>query len=592
MVLSKHLINEPPSLVIEALQGLVYLNPHLSLDVENKVIYRSKIDKDQVALICGGGSGHEPSHAGFVGEGILTAAVAGNVFASPNASQVTKAIELVDGNKGTLIIVKNYTGDVLNFGLAKEQYAAAHPEKSNRVRFLIVGDDVSVGKTQGRLVGRRGLAGTVIVYKIAGALAGRGQDMDKVFDVAAWVASRIGTVGAGLEHCHIPGTNAAESHLKANEIELGMGIHNESGYARVSPIPKLHDLVSSLLDLLTSTTDPERSFLPFGALGSGNDEVVLMVNNLGGLSELELSGIARETVSQLRNKNVRVRRLLQGSFMTSLNMPGFSLTLLLLPRSGESAPANASDILSLLDEKSNAPGWRWASCLAPGEISSTAEVSKAATPKSTFRKLAASDPAAFVNAIRRAASAIIENEAELSRLDSIVGDGDAGLTHKSGAEHVLRAVDSGAANGEDVIGAIGQIAKAVGDGMDGTSGALYSIFFSALVQGMHDSADGKNQITLEIWTEALRSSLSKLYSYTRARPPSRTLVDPLAAFVEGLNNGLGLRKAVQKAADATNHTKDLEAKAGRTTYVEREKVKGVVDPGALGVKIILEALLS
>jgi len=277
--------------------------------------------------------------------------------------------------------------------------------------------------------------------------------------------------------------------------------------------------------------------------------------------------------------------------MTSLNMPGFSLTLLLLPRNGESAPATASDILSLLDETSNAPGWRWTSCIAPSETSSAAEVLKVAAPKSTFRRLAAPDPAAFVNAIRRAANTIIENEPELSRLDSIVGDGDAGLTHKSGAEHVLRALDSGAANGEDVIGAIGQIAKAVGNGMDGTSGALYSIFFSALVQGMHDSTDGRDQITLEVWTKALRSSLSRLYTYTRARPPSRTLVDPLAAFVEGLESGFGLRRAVQKAAEAADHTKNLEAKAGRATYVEREKVKGIVDPGALGVKIILESLL-
>ncbi|KAF8582747.1 dihydroxyacetone kinase [Ramaria rubella] len=589
----KHLLNTPASLVIESLQGLSYLNPNISLDVKNKVVYRAKVDKSQVSLICGGGSGHEPSHPAFVGEGMLTAAVAGNVFASPNASQVTRAIELVDSDKGTLIIVKNYTGDVLNFGLAKEQYAASHPEKARRVKFLIVGDDVSVGRTQGGLVGRRGLAGTVLVYKIAGALAARGVGLDTVYDVAEWVSQRIGTIGVGLDHCHIPGTSVSASHLSSTEIEVGMGIHNEPGYAHVSPIPPLEQLISDILALLISTTDPERSFLPFGAPGSGNDEVVLLVNNLGGVSELELGGIAREAVSQLRTRDINIQRLLVGSYMTSLNMPGFSLTLLLLPRSGEVAPCKAAELLNLLDDQPNVPGWKWSSRAPPPDLTESTAALPETTPSTRYigRKLIAPDPASFVEAIQRAANAIIENEPELTRLDNIVGDGDAGLTHKSGAEHILRAVKNGEISGQNVIGSITQIAKAVGDGMDGTSGGLYSIFFSALAQGLHESTSQTTALTPAVWTEALRTALSKLYTYTRARPPSRTLIDPLATFVQELEDGNDFKSAVNKATEAADNTKNLEAKAGRATYVDKEKVKGVTDPGALGVSLILEALV-
>ncbi|GJJ11261.1 hypothetical protein Clacol_005493 [Clathrus columnatus] len=587
MVLNKHLINNPTTLVIEALQGLAYQNPTLSLDIKNKVVYRSNINKDQVALICGGGSGHEPSHAGFVGEGILTAAVCGNVFASPNASQVTRAIELVDGDQG------NYTGDILNFGLAKEMYAAAHPEKSKKVKFLVVGDDVSVGRTQGGIVGRRGLAGTVLVYKIAGALSARNANIDRVYNVAAWVAERLGTVGIGLEHCHIPGTLPAQSHLSSDEIELGMGIHNEPGYAQVSPVPKLSDLVNDLLTLVISTSDPERSFLPFGS-GSGQDEVVLMVNNLGGVSELELSGITREVILQLDAKKIKVKRVLVGAYMTSLNMPGFSLTLLLLPRNGEKAPASTEELLALLDDKTHAPGWKWSSGSPPGTINTAPEEQQTTSSNftSTGRKIAAADPAGFVKAIKRAATAIIQSEPELTHLDSIAGDGDAGLTHKSGAERVLSIANSGSLDGKDVINSIAQIAKAASDAMDGTSGALYSIFFSSLVQSLHQSTEGKPELTLDIWTESLSGALDQLYTYTRARHPSRTLIDPIAVFVEALQSGNSLSDAVAKASTAADETKNLEARAGRAAYVGKDKVKGVADPGAIGVKVILQALIA
>ncbi|KAI0766592.1 dihydroxyacetone kinase [Trametes elegans] len=592
----KHFLNDPETLVVDSLKGLATQNPQLALDEENKVVYVPTQDRSKVALICGGGSGHEPAHAGYVGDGILTAAVCGSVFASPNSSQVRRGIDLVENEKGTVIIVKNYTGDILNFGLAREQYAAAHPDKADRVKFVIVADDVAVGKTQGTIVGRRGLAGTVLVYKIAGALAKRGASLEDVYSTAQWVADHVGTIGVGLEHCHVPGTAGNQSHLGATEIEIGMGIHNEPGNRRLSPVPPLKDLLPQLVDFLTVTTDPERSFLPFK--NDGSDRVVLLVNNLGGVSELELTGVVGEARRALEAKGIKIERVLAGTFMTSLNMPGFSITTLLLPTAAEGKP-DAASILSLLDEPANVPGWRWSAGVSPTaahQITSGAKRQASAVTQDDRPHLRAEDSKAFIGAIERACNQLVKEEPEITRMDNIAGDGDCGLTLKAGASGVLRNIKSGRITGDDVVGSIIAIAQVAEEDMGGTSGALYSIFFSALAQGLQAKYEGAKTLSPALWSAALSHALAKLYTYTRARPPSRTLVDPLAAFTEALaeTHGADVAKAAKAAADATLLTRDLEAKAGRSAYVEGDRLKQerVPDPGAWGVKAILEGLLG
>ncbi|KAG8705009.1 Dihydroxyacetone kinase 2, partial [Ceratobasidium sp. 423] len=220
--LHKHIVSSPGSLVVDALVGVSAANPSATVDKQHKVLHLLEPDRTRVAIISGGGAGHEPAHSGFVGEGMLSAAVCGDVFASPNANQVKRALQLVENDKGTLMVVKSYTGDILNFGLAREQYCAANPSKINSLKFVVVGDDVSVGKKQGEIVGRRGLAGTVLVYKIAGALAQQGASLEEVHEVAQFVADRLGTIAVGLEHCHVPGTEPGSTHLKDDEIEFGM----------------------------------------------------------------------------------------------------------------------------------------------------------------------------------------------------------------------------------------------------------------------------------------------------------------------------------------------------------------------------------
>ncbi|TFK51620.1 dihydroxyacetone kinase [Heliocybe sulcata] len=604
-VQNKHFLNSPDRLVVDSLEGLCRLNPALALDPNEKVVYINEPDRSKVAIICGGGSGHEPAHAGFVGDGILTAAVCGSVFASPNAVQVRRGIDLVDNEKGTLIIVKlldlkpaapssrNYTGDVLNFGLAKEQYAALHPDKADKVKFLIVGDDVAVGRSQGKIVGRRGLAGTVLVYKLAGALARNGASLPEVYSLAEWAASRLGTIGVGLEHTHVPGTAASQSHLKSDEIEIGMGIHNEPGHARLSPVPPLSKLIPQLLEFITNTSDKDRGFVDFK--NDGSDEVVLMVNNLGGVSDLEMCAVVGEAVKGLQGKGVKVHRVLSGSFMSSLNMPGFSITLLLLPPAGSASPSTDL-ILSLLDSPASAPGWRWSTASPPPSTIPTSQKKpdSAAALLTSSQTLSAPDPSSFISAIKSACQRVINEEPEITRMDTIAGDGDCGLTLKSGASAVLSRIASGQIRGDDVVGSVIAVSEVAESAMGGTSGALYSIYFSALAQALQAHGEGKGQVGEGVWKESVKEALEKLYTYTRARPPSRTLVDPLAAFSDALASGENFVGAVKKAAAAADKTRDVEAKAGRSAYVEGDRLKQekVPDPGAWGVKAILEGLLG
>ncbi|ODO07331.1 dihydroxyacetone kinase [Cryptococcus wingfieldii CBS 7118] len=528
----KHLLNTPQTLVVDSLKGLATVNPNVKLDEAQRVIYTPA--SDRVALLSGGGAGHEPAHAAFVGPGLLSAAISGSVFASPNVAQIRRGLELVTREKGGLVVVMNYTGDALHFGLAAEQHRSAG--KVGDVRVLLVGDDVAVGREQGSIVGRRGLAGTILVYKVASALSDKGESLDAVEDIAKYVASRLGSLGVGLEHCHVPGTRAGESHLSAKEIELGMGIHNEPGTSKLD-LSTVANLVSHMLTQITDTKDKDRSFVPFK--NDGTDEVVLLVNNLGAISELELGGITNEAAKWLQANNIKLRRVLAGTYMTSLNMPGFSLTLLLLPSASEKSTYSSEQILEYLDAPASAPGWSFYAAQEPGVI--------------------ASDAQSLLSAITRACKALIAAEPELTEQDQIAGDGDAGLTLEAGAKGVLKAIEQGRLSGKNVIDDVRVIAEVVEEDMGGTSGALYSIFFAGLD--------------------------------TRARPPSRTLVDPLEAFIASLPSK-GLSSSAEDALAAADKTKELVAKAGRGAYVNQEDLKKreVPDPGAWGIWRIVDGL--
>ncbi|EGG00640.1 uncharacterized protein MELLADRAFT_50347 [Melampsora larici-populina 98AG31] len=614
---SKCLVKDPEELVSESLKGLVYLNPDLALDTKNKVVSVKQISKTNVHVLCGGGSGHEPSHASYVGGGMLSAAVCGNIFASPNSRQVTAALEKLEDGKGTLMVVKNYTGDVLNFGIAKERWLAQRDRKN--VKMVIVGDDVSVGREQGKLTGRRGLAGTVLVYKIAGALASQGASLSQVHAMAQYIADRCATMGVGLDHCHIPGSekNTGLNELGVDEVELGMGIHNEPGYRR-QKLSNLSDLTSQILEIITSSKDSDRSFVPFKDQSDTKgqaDQVILLVNNLGSLSQLEMAAVTKCAASWLMNKGITVVRVVAGTLMTSLNMPGFSISVVLLPTKNENVTIdcqdeeafkfNGDDIVNLLDAPTTCLGWPTCfkgdpntEVLLDKKIPATREASENAnTETEKDEKIAtSSDPKLFVNAIKAACEALIAATPEITKYDTIAGDGDCGYTLKAGATGVLALIQDGRINGSDVPKDLLQISEVVNEKMGGTSGGLYSIFFNALAVGIKANVQEEGQkcmVDANTWAKGLDQALTTLYKYTRARSPSRTLIDPLSAFILTLTlTPTDFSSAVEAAKGSAEATMYLDAKAGRAAYVDRSKVKDseVPDAGAWGVWKILEAI--
>jgi dihydroxyacetone kinase len=423
---AKHFVNDATHLVNSALQALTITNPSVALDAENKIIYRRPGHAPQVSIISGGGSGHEPSFGAFVGEGLLSASVAGTIFASPSAEQIRRAImSRVDAQKGILVTVMNYTGDVLNFGMGVEKAKAA----GMKVEMLVVGDDVGVGRAKAGKVGRRGIAGTVLVHKISGALAATGASLEDVYKVAKLTAENIVSVGASLDHVHVPGRappdpNSSEK-LADGEVEIGMGIHNEPGSGREKvELPKL---VERMLQQLLDQKDKDRAFLQVNS-----NEVVLLINNLGGVSVLELGGITAEVVGQLeKNYNIKPVRVLSGTYMTSLNGLGFSISILNVVNTNIGGPS----MLQLLDAPCEATGWAAPVKKETWEAKSS-QVRDASA--SAVDEIQASglkiDPEAEKAALISGLERLIAAEPAVTRMDTVVGDGDCGIGLKRGAE--------------------------------------------------------------------------------------------------------------------------------------------------------------
>jgi dihydroxyacetone kinase len=331
------------------------------------------------------------------------------------------------GGKGgeVLVTVMNYTGDVLNFGVGVEKARAA----GVGVEMVVVGDDVGVGRARAGKVGRRGIAGTVLVHKISGALAAQGRGLDEVAKVARLVAGNLVSVGASLEHVHVPGRAKpdadSEEYLKDGEVEIGMGIHNEQGSSR--EVVELPELVRKMLAQMLDLSDKDRAFL-----NVNSNEVVLLVNNLGGVSVLEMGGIVSEVATQLEEGyGIRPVRVLSGTFMTSLNGLGFSITLLNVVNTDIGGPG----MIELLDYPCEATGWSAPISKQTWEEKNTAtrEQDAAAAEDITASGLKM-DGAAAQQRLTQALEAVIAAEPDVTRYDTVVGDGDCGIGLQRGAD--------------------------------------------------------------------------------------------------------------------------------------------------------------
>jgi dihydroxyacetone kinase-like protein len=328
------LINDPANVISDSLRGLAAAHPELRVDHENRIVYRADAPvSGKVGLISGGGSGHEPLHGGFVGPGMLDAACAGEVFTSPVPDQMVAATKGVDGGAGVLHIVKNYTGDIMNFEMAAEIAAA---ETGVDVVSVVTNDDVAVEDSL-YTAGRRGVGVTVLVEKIAGAAAEEGRPLAAVADIARKVNANGRSMGVALTSCTVPAAGKPTFDLPDGQMEIGIGIHGEPGRRRVPIAP-----AAEIAEMLVS---PILSDLDF----TGGDGVIAFVNGMGATPLIELYVMYNEVVQILEKAGISVARSLVGPYITSLDMAGCSVTLV-----------KADDeLLRLWDAPVKTPGLRW-----------------------------------------------------------------------------------------------------------------------------------------------------------------------------------------------------------------------------------------
>jgi len=328
----KKILNNVDNIVDEMLSGMIDAHGNLLDKVEGRnIIIRKNKKVDKVALISGGGSGHEPAHAGYVGRGMLDAAVCGQIFSSPGADEVYDAIKAVATDAGVLLIIKNYSGDVMNFEMAAELAAA----DGIKVDKIVVNDDVAVeGSTY--TVGRRGIAGTVFVHKIVGAAAEKGYSLEELRKLGEKVIDNVKTMGMSLEPCFVPTTGRKSFDIANDEVEIGLGIHGEPGTHR-EKIKSAEIHVKQLLEEIFKHSNAKT-----------DDEVAVMVNGLGATTLIELY-IANKTVKEfLDEREINIYRTLVGNFMTSIDMEGFSISILKLDE----------EMKELLDAQSDTVGMK------------------------------------------------------------------------------------------------------------------------------------------------------------------------------------------------------------------------------------------
>ncbi|GJD01151.1 Dihydroxyacetone kinase [Colletotrichum higginsianum IMI 349063] len=570
--MSKHFYDEAEDLVLDALESLVLTHSGLSLDKSKKTLWLTNNDPNHVSLLSGGGAGHEPAHAGFVGAGMLTAAVSGSIFASPSVAQILSGISRVASPAGVLLIIKNYTGDVFHFHLAAEKAKAS---LGVPVEVLVVGDDVSVGRRKSGKVGRRGLAGTVLVHKVLGAYKETGASLADVARLGRAVTENLVTVGASLEHVHIPGREAAAASSD-DQVELGMGIHNEPGCQVLKPRPALPKLIDAMLTQLLDTGDSDRAYVDF----SDAKDIVLLVNNLGGVSPLEFGGITTKVTNALSARGLKLARVISGTYMTSLNGPGFSITLL------KATP----EILKYVDAGTDAVGWAYT---PRNETGGDVKQRLVESGESSHGQQDGGESGVKLDVdvlkkvVAEAARRINDAEPQITAHDTQVGDGDCGVTLARGAKAVLKYAESSSVTPDAVRTAI-DLTNVIEDNMDGTSGAIYSIFFAALASELRKA--GAGQLGLAAWAKVAAGALDTLQQATPARQGDRTLIDALEPFVRTLGSSGSVKEAVEAARKGVEATKGMAASLGRAVYVEESAWGKVPDPGAEGVLAILEGL--
>ncbi|EPV8384735.1 dihydroxyacetone kinase subunit DhaK [Enterobacter cloacae] len=545
--MSRFFFNNRKQLVNDAIEGILISAPHgnlvkLDVDPAIRIVARSDWDKSRVAVISGGGSGHEPAHAGFVGKGMLTAAVCGDLFASPSVDAVLNAIVAVTGDRGCLLIVKNYTGDRLNFGLAAEKAK----RYGLKVEMVIVADDIALPDNKQP----RGIAGTALVHKIAGYAAEHGKSLSEVRNIAQQACDNLWSLGVAMQTCNLPGSDEEEGRIKQGHVELGLGIHGEPG--------------ASVVDTQNSKAIIDTLVTPLKAK-AGDGRFAVLINNLGGVSALEMALLTKELAHSALKDNLAYL-IGPAPLVSALDMKGFSLTLLKLNDLFEKA----------LHEEVETLGWQKPVAFAPLRT----QEHSAIHDRVEFTPSANPQVGEYVSVVTKT---LIQLENRLNALDAKVGDGDTGSTFAQGAREIAQRLEENNLPLNDVSTLLLLVGERLATVMGGSSGVLMSIFFTAAGQKLHDG---------QSLADALLSGLAQMKQYGGADLGDRTLIDALQPALETLqkNDLQAAAQAAQQGAEAT--ARMGKAGAGRSSYVNKENLDGVMDPGAVAVAEVFKAMVE
>jgi triose/dihydroxyacetone kinase / FAD-AMP lyase (cyclizing) len=561
----KKFINRPENVVDEMLQGLAVLRPDLSRLMGHKVVLRADADRvkeRQVAIVSGGGSGHEPAHAGYIGAGMLSAAVAGEVFTSPDTDSVFAAIKAVAGEPGALLVVKNYTGDRLNFGLAAEMART----EGIPVEMIVVKDDVALSGT-GSFAGARGLAGTIFIHKLVGAAAAEGRTLTDLASIGRSAIDSLATMGVSFSAGTAPSVGKPSFELNDNEMELGLGIHGEPGVIRTRLQPA-DELTETLLGKI----------LKYGVFGQ-EKRVVVLINNLGATTEMELAIVARHVARVLDANGFTIERMYAGTFLSSLDMAGISISVLGVD----------DQRVRWLDAPTEAPSWPRQLGQRPSKAGKVVETGSDVNPYLMVRHSAQTEMEQRIQrAIHAACDALIAAEAQLTELDRITGDGDLGSSIKRGAAAVKDQLESYPL--DDVAATAKAIGHTLRRALGGASGPLYGVLFLRFGNAFElSSAKGGAR-----WAEALEAGSRAIGELGGANPGDRTMLDALVPFVQHLQgfNGINSREILQAAVTAAEKgaeaTSCMSPRLGRSSYLG-DRVLGHPDPGATALAIWLRA---
>lgn len=570
----KKLINTAENIVVEMCKGLVLAHPELTFDPAYKII-SCKEKHQNVALISGGGSGHEPAHAGFVGTGMLDAAVCGDVFASPSQIQVYKALQQVASDKGVLMIIKNYSGDMMNF----QNGATLATEDGLLVDYVKVADDIAVNDSL-YTVGRRGVAGTVLVHKIAGAAATQGLDLAQVKHIAQKAADNVTSLGFAFNSCTVPAKGTPTFTLAEDEMEYGVGIHGEPGIRREKILPS-QQLAQRIVDDLLQDR-PNLS------------EVAVLINGFGATPLQELYVFNQDVCHYLNEKGIQIYRTFVGNYMTSIDMAGASVSLLALDdelKTYLDAPAY-TPAFKMDGTAAHALAYSNQNALAHQNINTNIETH---AEHATIRneKLNIENLRYIVDAM---SACIIKNEVPFCELDAHAGDGDFGMSVAKGFKQLKRQwLDLLQYQQMDEF--LHHCSMIIMQHCGGASGPIWGSAFRAASK----SIQGKTTLSVADFATMLQAAVKGIQdtgerSFGRgAVVGDKTLIDALVPCADSWSKNTNksfkenFMLAAQAAVQGAESTKHIVARMGRAGTVG-DRSLGYPDAGAHGLGVIFSEI--